>query len=127
MIFFCKVLCVFLSFKQTIDGRSISDKIFFPNENLPSYLNLNGENEILPFNEKEPASVLSQRFLIDKNLENGKHFQGDILMKNNHNDHIIKIGDSKIFRTGILHEYYRWPKTQNFVIVPFFIDSYYSN
>jgi hypothetical protein len=106
------------------------DKILFPIENPISYLNLHNENDILPFYEL-PNLKTSTRINLEEYLEEGKFFQGDIVLMDDqkeifefngrHNDGIVKS-----LQTGILNESYRWPKDmKGYVIVPYRIAEYF--
>jgi hypothetical protein len=76
---------------------------------------------------------LTSEFLFDEEaqqkLENGQFYQGDIVLMEDQLE-ILKAPDdvSQIgTRTGILSEYYRWPKNRyGKVVVPFVLSNQYS-
>jgi len=76
---------------------------------------------------------LTTEFLFDEEaqqkLENGQFYQGDIVLMEDQLETLKAPEDDSQFgsRTGILSEYYRWPKNRyGTVIVPFVISKEYS-
>ncbi|CRL02609.1 CLUMA_CG015841, isoform A [Clunio marinus] len=60
---------------------------------------------------------------VKKELENGGLFQGDIKLLNEQKEFLSPSPGNFISRTGLLNEYYRWPKDKKgHVIVPYYID-----
>lgn len=76
---------------------------------------------------------LTTEFLFDEEaqqkLENGQFYQGDIVLMEDQLEILKALEDDSQFgsRTGILSEYYRWPKNRyGTVVVPFVISKEYS-
>ncbi|XP_070493994.1 hatching enzyme 1.2-like [Chironomus tepperi] len=74
---------------------------------------------------------LTTEFLIDEDakdvLENGEFYQGDIVLMEDQLDMLKATDDEFGTRTGILSQYYRWPKNRlGKVIVPYAFSNQYS-
>lgn len=109
-----------------IQSRPLSEIIVFPNDNRygnksQSYLNLNHENEILPFYDAPKTFSFAERF-VQQELENGEHFQGDIMLMQDQQDNFAsgRLRMPKPLNTGLLGQSFRWPKDiKGYVIVPY--------
>jgi hypothetical protein len=106
-----------------VNSKPIDEEIYFKHNNEPiNYLDLNDENQILPHSESSRL-ILDNSEIVKTELENGKFFQGDIVLQQKQKEAIDK-NSSVESRTGWLDEYYRWPKDEKgFVIMPYELSS----
>lgn len=98
------------------DLRTLSELRFLGDSNL-----LRSVNNSVEFIKDDSNSM---------DLENGKFFQGDILLIQDQSDFLAaKLGDDRFpSRTGLISETYRWPRStlkSDKVHVPFVIDDGY--
>lgn len=135
-MFFCaKCLLVLtalvLAFK--VGAKPANDFVFRDEdeaEHDPPLLRLEDEKQILPSDRSKLLGGESE--IIEPHLENGKFFQGDIVLVQDQKEYLLA-NDTKDgsvpTRTGWIDEYYRWPKDKNGdVILPYYVspESQYS-
>lgn len=99
------------------------DEIFFRDEDDDDYggnvLKIEDDNELLP--STQAKSIGSERETVDMKLMNGEYFQGDIKL-NDDQKNIVNSNDTLPSRTGVIDEFYRWPKSdRGFVLVPYYL------
>lgn len=100
------------------------DRIVFQDEDSNDF-----QNEIFKGDNKDNFRLdLSEN--VQKDLENGRFFQGDIILHGDQKDLVMshqnftESEDNIPTRTGIINEQYRWPKNNfNFPTMPYIIDS----
>lgn len=98
-----------------------SDRFYFPDEvssggeeNLDSRI-LEPKQKVRSFMPEiaKAATGGNDELIVNPELENGKHFQGDMILQPDQEEFFkANVSDKDILasRTGILHESYRWPK-----------------
>lgn len=99
------------------------DEIFFRDEDDDDFgvnaLKIEDDNELLPTTQAK--SIGSERESVDVKLMNGEYFQGDIKL-NDDQKSIVNSNDTLPSRTGVIDEFYRWPKSdRGFVLVPYYL------
>jgi hypothetical protein len=105
-----KFFIISLSFGMQIDASPVNSSIVIINidESLktsPFY----SSNQVLPIIQPEflPSSVDE---IAEQSLENGDHFEGDMVLTPEQTEYL---NDTVSSRTGRLSEFYRWPKDSN--------------
>lgn len=82
-------------------------------------LKIEDDNELLP--STQAKSIGSGRESVDPKLMNGEYFQGDIKLNEEQMKTVLS-NNSVPSRTGIIDEFYRWPKSERgFVLVPYYL------
>lgn len=85
-------------------------------------LTLEEENQILPSDRTKLLG--GENEIVEQRLENGKFFQGDIVLVQDQKEYLLanESGSSVPTRTGWIDEFYRWPKDSNgYVILPYYV------
>lgn len=99
------------------------DRITFQDDDIGGF-----ENRIFKSDNKDNFRLdLSER--VQKELENGGFYQGDIILHEDQRDLLMSHknfdeNDHIPTRTGLINEQYRWPKNAlGFAVMPYVIDS----
>lgn len=124
-MFVCvKSLLVLILLHDGIKAKPVDDAIFFPDDVPETFVGLNDENQIL--RSKDESRLIADDIEVKKGLENGRLYQGDIVLQPAQKEELnaIKNGDLLPTRTGVLDEEYRWPKDdRGNVILTYNIDA----
>lgn len=100
------------------------DEIFFRDDDDDddtgvNVLKIEDDNELLP--STQAKSIGSESESVDPQLMNGEYFQGDIKLNDGQMKAVLS-NNSVPSRTGIIDEFYRWPKSERgFVLVPYYL------
>lgn len=116
------VLCV-----KNIFGLPVpDDRIIFPDDDIEDIVPIKSQQLNDPNILKSENTT--EEFLYDERaeikLENGKYFQGDIILKDGQLEALNNEDEDGILgtRTGLISQKYRWPKNdEGKVIIPYLI------
>lgn len=132
-MFFCArillVLTAFVLLLRVNAKPATNDFLFREDEDDPNLplLTLEDENQILPSEKSKLRG--GENEIVQQQLENGKFFQGDIVLVQDQKDYLLVNDSSVPTRTGWIDEFYRWPKDKSGnAILPYYVepDSEYS-